>query len=207
MRNVILMGVVALLFTAGTAQAQMFTNGDFETGDWTGWTVRATENGTTGVQDVVLWDIDGDGPLDESLAGYLSVGKIDYYDVDAGMEMVQSLSLASGVEYTFGANLAIFMNDDYYGQADGGLFELIAGDSVLASWDSGSLDPMEERFYELSGNFTPDTTDDYEVGLRITRRYTVSSYLEEYIDNVTGVPEPATLALLVLGGLAALRRR
>lgn len=45
-----------------------------------------------------------------------------------------------------------------------------------------------------------------EVELRFTLDYSSSGYVA-YIDNIELVPEPATLAVLALGGLALLRRR
>jgi len=44
--------MAALMCLAVTAQADVITNGDFETGDLSGWTVRPTANGQTCPQQV-----------------------------------------------------------------------------------------------------------------------------------------------------------
>jgi hypothetical protein len=199
--------MIAVLCVATAAQAEMLTNAGFETGDWSGWTVRTTENGMTTVQDVVTYDIDGPGPLGESLVGHLDVGKVTAGGPNGGVEVVQALYLTAGTEYAFSANLSAFMNDEHWGNGDGGHFEFIVGDKVLETWSSGVFNPMAYKYYEMSGSYTP-TVDGYcDVGLRITREFLVSTYLNQYIDNVSFVPEPASFALLALGGLAVLRRR
>ena len=65
--------VLAVAALAGTASAQ-FTNGDFETGTFAGWTIANTPNGTASVQNVEMWDIDGPGPLGTNFAANFSVG-------------------------------------------------------------------------------------------------------------------------------------
>lgn len=54
--------------THALAQVAQFTNGDFEAGDFTGWTVGVTSGGATAVQTVTTVDIDGPGPLAPTLA-------------------------------------------------------------------------------------------------------------------------------------------
>lgn len=205
--SILAVAMTAVLCATTAAQAEMLANAGFETGDWSGWTVRATENGMTTVQDVVTYDIDGPGPLGESLVGHLDVGKVTSDGPSGGVEMVQELYLTVGTEYTFSANLSVFMNDEHWGNGDGGVFEFIVDDKVLATWSSGVFNPMDHKYYEMSGSYTPTVDGNCDVGLRITREFLVSTYLNQYIDNVSFVPEPASFTLLALGGLAVLRRR
>src|SRR5689334_21598400 len=48
------------LLSVGRAHASLITNGDFETGDFTGWTLFVTEFGGIENPAVVPFDIDGD---------------------------------------------------------------------------------------------------------------------------------------------------
>src|SRR5688572_684715 len=95
---------IAALMIAGLASAAsaQFVNGDFETGDLSGWTVGFTANGTTTIQEVVQYDIDGPGPLGTSFAGRFRVGSVVFVGgVLEGIELTQPLTLNSGVAYTF----------------------------------------------------------------------------------------------------------
>ena len=56
-----------------SAQVVQFVNGDFQTGDFTGWTVGLTSGGATAQQIVTSFDVDGPGPLPDSLAAQFSV--------------------------------------------------------------------------------------------------------------------------------------
>ena len=52
----------ALTALSGVALGQSFANGNFQTGNFTGWTITATANGKTNVQTVSSIDIDGPVP-------------------------------------------------------------------------------------------------------------------------------------------------
>ncbi len=110
-----LIGVAAticLMYAAGSAQANLLTNGDFETGDLSGWTVRLTQNGNTFVQQVTAYDIDGPGPLGSSPAANFWVGQLVAMSGEwEGIEMVQNLSLTGGTEYTFDADVSVFRGE------------------------------------------------------------------------------------------------
>lgn len=194
---------VALLCVVGVAQANLFQNGDFETGDWSKWSVKPTANGRTGVQDVVMYDIDAAGPLKESQTGRLAVAQVTFQSgVYEGVVASQALNLVGGQEYDFyfdvGAS-AVSSN------AQGGRFELMVGNNVLATVAAGSIQGGTQWYSAIKAKYTPAASGQYEVGLRITRPYTLPSGLYQYIDNATAIPEPASLLLLGLGAL--LRRR
>lgn len=209
MRSVTVLGMAALLCLAVTAQADVITNGDFETGDFTGWTIVLTENGNTTTQDVFSYDIDGGGSHPESLAARFAVGKMDYYqEPDGGVVMSQEVYLVGGVEYAFDADIAAYRHSAQ-GNADGGTFQMTLDGAVLDSWSAGGIggDYPWDKYDHLSGTFTPGSSDTYEIGMQITRHYECPGDVYQLVDNFTGIPEPATLALLAFGGLAALRRR
>jgi len=205
MRSVIV-GMAALLCLAVAAQADVITNGGFETGDFTGWTVRPTANGQTTVQDVIMYDIDGSGPYGESLAARFCVGEVNHYSQWEGIELVQDVSLVGGTEYTFDADVSAWSQNPY-NNYDGGKFELILDGAVLDTWNAGYIEINQKLYGHVSGTYTPGASGPYEIGMRITRPWTPPTYIYQLVDNFTGIPEPATLTLLALGGLTALRRR
>jgi len=198
--------MAALVCLAVTAQADVITNGDFETGDLSGWTVRPTANGQSPTQDVIMYDIDGPGPLGDSLAARFRVGEIQHIPQWEGIELVQDVSLAGGTPYAFDADVSAW-NNQSGGNFDGGRFELILDGGVLDMWNAGFINPGERLYGHVSATYTPGASGTYEIGLRITRPWTPPSGIYQLVDNFTGIPEPATLTLLALGGLAALRRR
>lgn len=195
------------LIACATSQAQI-VNGDFETGNLSGWLVVPTPNGQTLVQDAVQYDIDGPGPKPTSWAARFSVGQITFQSgVFEGISLVQDVHLTGGMEYTFGCDLSV-LRPAGGTNAQGGRFELLAGGNVLATFTTGTVNPGVPVYSSLLGNFTPPSTGLYTVGVRITRPFLppgAGTEIYQYIDNF--IPEPASLSLLLLGGLAALRRR
>ncbi len=192
---------VFLLCAAGPAQANLLTNGDFETGNLGGWTVRLTPNGNTFVQQVLPYDIDGPGHLGSSLAANFWVGQLAFMSgAWEGVEMVQNLSLTGGTQYTFDADLSVFRGGTV-NNASGGKFEVIVDGAVLATWDSGGIIAGVPEFSHLTTNFTPAVSGTFEVGLRITRRY-LATDVQQYVDNVVfDAPSGGLLADMNCDGL------
>lgn len=199
-----------LLLAPGLASAQ-FTNGGFETGDFTGWTVTPTSNGRTSLQQVVAFDIDGAGGLGSSLSAQFSVGQVVFASgVPAGIELTQSLNLVASVQYTFSFNWAATRTTTST-NAQGGIFDLIVNGTSLANAAAGSTSSTNPHYGALSAVFTPTTSGAHAVGARIQRPFTVptDNSLRQNVDNFTmsAVPEPASMAALAMGAAALLRRR
>lgn len=100
----VIAGLTAALLTGGVLYAESQTslvNGDFETGDLSGWTVFTTGNGTVGgpaYPKVVPFDTDNDGTASNS-AQFL-VGQVIFDpDEPEGGGIYQVVSLAAGERY------------------------------------------------------------------------------------------------------------
>jgi hypothetical protein len=202
-----LLATTGVLAIAGAGFS--FVNGDFETGNFAPWVITNTTNGQTLSQQIVMFDIDGPGPLSASLAARFQVGQVTFQSgVPAGIELTQSIALIAGLEYTFDMDWAAMRETTTTGNAQGGIFELIVDGTVLATGMAGSTSSTTPKYGHLTGVYTPALSQNYNVGVRITRPFTVPADLYQLVDNfqMSVVPEPGTL--LVLGaGLALLAKR
>jgi len=194
-----------------TIASAQFVNGDFGTGDFTGWTVNLTSGGANAIQDVVSYDIDGPGPLDLSNVGRFSVGRATGVTTgNHGILLTQDMTLAAGlydVEFDWSAFRTVTTSN-----TQGGIFELIVDGAVIATAAAGSTSSTNPHFGHLFGSFE-SFGGTHTVGVQITRPFTIPSptdpNLFQVVDNfaINPVPEPATLAMLSLGFAAIARRR
>src|SRR6267154_1057863 len=126
---------VSLLALPEVIHAQLI-NGNFETGDLTGWNTFNTLNGGTSVgPDVVQYDTKGTGT--PSLSAQFAVGEtsgiIGPSGPSEGAGIFQDVSLGTGL---LTINLDIAAEDDYLqgnpqGNGDAGTFELLVDGSVV----------------------------------------------------------------------------
>lgn len=208
-----------LAFAATSASASnLLVNGDFGTGDFTGWTIYTTASGTLGHWSdprVTSFDVTGVGVSEaaEFQAG-ISSGAIPA----AGGGIFQTIHTVEG-QLTFSAAFAS-LGGTIGRNLAGGVFSVLLDGSNLDSFDTGAIDafPAVERG-SLSFNTTV-SAGDHILALQVTRPYGIAVVPGDtplqYFANVsatqegTAVPEPATWAL-VISGLslvgATLRRR
>lgn len=207
-----ILAIVAGVSAASIGSAQ-FVNGNFETGNLTGWTVTLTTGGANVVADAIQYDIDGPGALGTNFAGRFSTGRAVAGSVQEGLTLTQSMNLTAGTLYTFDFDWSAFRNAGVGANTEGGVFSFIVNGTAIATQAAGSTSGAAPKFGHITATFTPTATQAYSVGAMITRPFTIPSptapNLFQAVDNftVTAVPEPASMAALGLGIAAILRRR
>lgn len=208
-RNVFAAVCAAFLSTGASAQ---FVNGNFETGDLSGWTVAFTSGGATAVQDAQQFDIDGPGPLGTTWAARFSAGRATGVTTgNHGVLVTQQVSLVAGNTYTIDADWSAWRPAGQGANSNGGFFDLIVNGVSIASATAGSTSGAAPKYGHLTGVFTATSTGLHDIGMSITRQFTIPTpatpTLFQFVDNFTIIPTPGAAALFALAGLAGVRRR
>jgi hypothetical protein len=185
-----LLGLMGGYLLGGVLHAEgvSLTNGDFETGDLSGWTSFTTPNGTlgSGFPKVVLFDTNGDGKL--TYSAQFSVGQLPGNTGYQGGGISQSVYMAKG-----GHNMTVDMiaarNDSVLGNGEGGRFEILLDGVVVDSYDFGFVAANTTKRYKLASTVVIDTDGNHELSIRITRPASEAPDLTQLIDNV-GVRGP-----------------
>jgi hypothetical protein len=199
--RVLALAVVAAAFTAPAALAAGVSNGDFVTGDLTGWTTFTTANGALGdgLPVVTPFDTTGAGA---SNAAVFNVGQAVFEgsgNTDPqGGGIYQSVTTGAGL-FTISADTAAFNRNALSDNSSCGLFELLLDGSVVASHDYGACGPSATLRFTLAATGLALAAGSHEVRVRITRPLTSFAGSPfrpgsplEYVDNVT--LSPVTLA-------------
>jgi PEP-CTERM motif len=204
-----IISVLFVLFSCGSLKAQL-SNGDFETGNFTGWSFFTTPNGTLGNPVVQQFDTSGSGSSD---AAQFEVGETTFASVSAGGGITQTVSLAAG-ELNLSLNIASYASGS--SNADGGTFELLLDGNVVSSHAFGNINSQEIERATLS-YVGVTTAGSHTIGIEMGRSFlneTGGGTPYQYIDNVQlsqtpiSTPEPSTWAMLLSGlGLLAFRYR
>jgi len=200
-----------VLLAGYAAQAQLI-NGNFATGDFTGWTLFNTPNGGTSVSQVVLFDTAGTGvPVNsaEFEVGETS-GGIGGGGLGQGAGIYQYVTLGAG-KLNLSLNIAATSEGN---NADAGTFQLLLNGNVVSSDAFGSISVNQtiRSTLSYSGTISGGT---YQVGVDMLRGYgtefpnTPYQYLSNIQLSVTPIPEPSVIAVGGMGllMLAGFRRR
>ena len=218
--NKLAMALLATTVLAATPAlaGNELTNGSFETGDLTGWTVGGTSTG--GYPPVVITNLSGAGyptgafgevvPNDNNASNpnFDDAGTHGLYfvaDLAHPQTLTQSVSVVEGVQYTFGfdmyqpGNGAANPNDASLTATVGGLiFEnFLASDSPIKEWTHfsstgyGVFTTTADFVFEYNSFGYP--AKDFVID-RVYFAPTVDTR-----DGGGGVPEPASWALMISG--------
>lgn len=176
------LGAIALLAT-GLAHAGVVTNGDFETGNFTGWTQFG---------DTTFSGVDTQMPQAGNFAAY--------FGNPTSGGIVQQLATFTGVAY----------NVSFWLQNEADVLGVAAPNTFEFNWNGGAAEltltdsaPFGYRLYEFNNLVATSASTE----LRFT--FTQSPAIWD-LDSVKAVPEPRALALVSLAGLLAMvatRRR
>jgi hypothetical protein len=215
LKHIALTGFVAsVIFVANPARAVSLINGDFETGDLTGWTVFTTTNGDngSGLPNVTSFNTTGSGA---SRSARFEVGQVSGSGspTPAGGGISQNVTLSNGI-LNLAVDVAAFSPGN---NASGGIFTLLLNGAALNTFNTGAV-----NFNTTTrNNLTASTTVSggvYSIGIQITRPYGsgTGNTPYQYVDNfaISGsaansaaVPEPFTVIGSLIGGTAAFRMR
>ncbi len=200
---------VALLavFAAQASATNLIQNGDFQSGDFTGWTIGTTSNGTwgTGFPVVTGWPLGGMNSAEGQ------VGEVNFDGTQQGGTLSQTFLSAGGAGTV---SLDWLASAPFAGNADGGEFTILLNGTQVAQIDSGSINQGQMLNGVLSANVNLNNGTN-TLQIDVTRKYISVANLTplQYVTGVDvegqGVPEPGSLVLMGSGvlGLAGLLRR
>jgi hypothetical protein len=190
--------VLALATLCFSNASAVITNGDFETGDFTGWTLFETPKGSLGdipgVPDVIPFDVDGDGV--DSLAARFNVGDATRGTATGpeGGGILQDFISTAG-DVTISAEVAA-QHTFTSTNLGPGIFSLLVDGTLVDTVDLyeqfGSIEPGDTFRWTLSGT-TALTAGNHELQVLIQRRFiNTETTPVQFVDNVSVTAGPQT---------------
>jgi hypothetical protein len=187
------MKTLIYLLTVAAASAQL-TNGNFETGDFTGWTVFNTALGTSAITPRIT--LFGSSQAAEFQVG--TTGDVGDGRDDQGFGMSQFVTL-SEEEINISVNIAAEVCS---ANADAGTFDLILDGRLVDTYSFGQVyGGTVSSTLDYSGSVSAGT---HEIEIEALRSYAADDCTPlQYISSVSlsQVPEPSALAFAGLAGL------
>ena len=212
--------VASMMSAANPAHAVSLVNGNFETGDLTGWTVFTTTNGTNGINvlnftslpTVTLFNTTGSGA---SNSAQFEVGQASGAGgpIPGGGGITQNVTLAGGI-LNLAVDVAAFSLSN---NASGGIFSLLLDGTTLNTFNTGSMTVNTTSRNRLTAS-TSVSAGLHSIGIQIMRTggSGTGNTPYQYVDNfaISGtatnsatVPEPFTAIGSLIGGTVAFRIR
>jgi hypothetical protein len=214
---------IGLCAAASAAAAPLIVNGDFATGDFTGWTLTpSSANGTLGASPYpgISPPVTPSNPLAAPHAAVFNVGQITSTNLSdfQGGTLSQVFVLPGGAQIDFSAQLGV-VNPVNATQSFAGLFEVLIDGSLEAQFDFGSIAALATETATLSFSDVL-SAGPHTLAITILRPAQSLNVFDpeteadpsprQYLANVVvAVPEPATRAILLaaLLGLGIVRAR
>lgn len=190
--------VTALMLNTASSAFAGLVNGDFETGDFTGWTIYKDSNGELfGNQPprIDLFDTSGTGF--PSSSAHFNVGRNGFPIVDdAGGGIFQNVDLPSG-DVILSVDAAVYSVSS---NIQGGIFKLLFNGVVVDRYDVADVGFDSFNRHTLSATIENVPAGTHEIRIHIGRNPGALGP-DQYLDNVSiiSVPEPASLAPLGIG--------
>lgn len=196
------LGLVAMLFWSIDSAATVLVNGDFETGDFTGWTPYAI-NSDAGTPIVDLFDTNHSGI--PSQCATFHAGNTQGNFSQGGGGLFQNFFAPLQGNLTLGLDAASY--NPYLGpNGAGGEITVFLDQVAVASTNFGSIIGYETKYAHLTATIPLVAAGTHELRIQVTKGGMVVWYTPyQYVDNITiegtAIPEPATLSLILFGGL------
>jgi hypothetical protein len=214
-KPVLIIGFV--LLSSGAAKAAIVTNGDFETGNISGWSVNAGPDLANAPIVIGYNNTNGfpNGAYGESIPTPINgLTSGAYFTADAAAQSIsQFLTLTANTTYTLSFNVYAPQNGQN-NPFDASLFASLNGTTISSVFSAKSL---TSGWLNYSTTFTPTSAASYDFALNFLGGGGGNGFAADFVvDNVnvstvSGIPEPSTWAMMILGfagiGVTIYRRR